>query len=272
MIKRPVRENGIVGDLFHDGSGQPRKAVVFMGGSEGGKSFSSFGIQGKLGHVVGMGYTLLSLAYFNDRGLPASLEEIPLEYFEKAFEWLAGQPEVISDELALVGGSKGAEVSLILGSMNPKIKAVAALSPTSVVWQGIPKKGGKEGAWAVKSSWTYQGKGLPFIPYSIITWSLGTVLFGGLLKEHTQQLKNSSNLEEVTIPVEKMQGAILLVSAKKDKMWPSTMMSEQIVRRLKEKGFGYPVEHVAFDAGHNSYLLKKEFWQVLERFLRENYG
>jgi len=272
MVKRPVTENGIVGDLFHDGSGQPRKAIVFMGGSEGGKTFSSFGIQGRLSHLVGMGYTLLSLAYFKGAGLPTVLEDIPLEYFEKAFEWLAKQPEVIPDGLALVGGSKGAEVSLILGGMNPKIRAVAALSPTSVAWQGIPKSGTKMSPGTAKSSWTYQGKELPYVPYSLTTWSLGTVLFGGMLKEHIQQFQNSAKVEEATIPVEKVQGAILLVSAKKDKMWPSTMMSEQIMKRLKEKEFAYPYNHVAFDTGHNGYVMKNEFWRVMEGFLMENYG
>ena len=34
MIKRRVEESGLVADLFHDGSGCPRKALVLMGGSE----------------------------------------------------------------------------------------------------------------------------------------------------------------------------------------------------------------------------------------------
>jgi len=36
MIKRLVEENEIVADLFHDGSGHPRKALVLLGGSEAG--------------------------------------------------------------------------------------------------------------------------------------------------------------------------------------------------------------------------------------------
>ena len=272
MIKRAITENGIVGDLFHDGSRQARKAVVFLGGSEGGKTFSSFGIHGKLSNLVNMGYTLLSLAYFKNPGLPQNLIEIPLEYFEKTFAWLVKQPEVLSDELALVGGSKGAEASLILGGINPKIKAVAALSPTSVVWQGVMSRGTRKDNWMVKSSWTYQEKELPYVPYSLTSWNLGTVLFGGLIKEHTQQLQNSPRVEEATIPVEKIQGAILLVSGRRDKMWPSTDMSERIMRRLKEKGFAYPYQHVAYDSGHNGYMVKREFWQTLEGFLRKNYS
>jgi hypothetical protein len=121
MIKRSVIEKGIVADLFLDGSGQPRKALVLMGGSEGGKVWSSFGTSKPRKPLLDLGYTLLSLAYFKAPGLPTTLESIPLEYFKKVFAWFATQPEVISDEIALIGASKGAEAALVLGSMNPKI-------------------------------------------------------------------------------------------------------------------------------------------------------
>jgi dienelactone hydrolase len=160
MVKREITENGIVADLFHDGSGQPRKAIVMLGGSEGGKTFSGFILTRRRKYLVSLGYTLFSLAYFKSPGLPETLEAIPLEYFERAFAWLSKQKEVVPDELALLGASRGGEVALILGAMDPKVKAVIALSPSSVVWQGIPQRGTKMGGSA-KSDWTYQGKELP---------------------------------------------------------------------------------------------------------------
>ena len=269
MIKRRVDENGVVADLFHDGSGHPKKAIVLLGGSEGGKTFSSFAMRSALNDLVGQGYTLLSLAYFKTPGLPSVLEEIPLEYFEKAFAWLATQPEVISNEIALIGGSKGAEVALLLGGMNPRIKAVVAMSPSSVVWQGIPKMGGKI-VGAAKSSWTYQGKGLPFVPYGISSWTLSTVLFG-MRKEHEKAFQNTSQVEDVVIPVEKIQGAILLMSGKRDQVWPSTEMCEKILSRLAAKGFVHYYEHIAYDAGHTAYIMKKDCWRAISGFLKDHY-
>ena len=270
MIKRRVDENGVVADLFHDGSGHPKKAIVLLGGSEGGKTFSSFAMRSALNDLVGQGCTLLSLAYFKTPGLPSVLEEIPLEYFEKAFAWLATQPEVISKEIALIGGSKGAEVALLLGGMNPRIKAVVAMSPSSVVWQGIPKKG-VDIVGAAKSSWTYQGKGLPFVPYGFSSWNLSTMLFGRLRKEHEKALQKTSQVEDVVIPVEKIQGAILLLSGKRDQMWPSTEMCEQILSRLAAKGFVHHYEHIAFNTGHNGYLMKKDCWRAIFGFLKAHY-
>ena len=275
MIKKIVMENGIVADLFHDGSGQPRKAIVLMGGSEGGKTWSSFQLKKIVNQLLNQGYTLLSLAYFKTGRLPSLLEEIPLEYFEKAFTWLAGQPEVISDELALIGFSKGAEVGLILGSMDPKIKAIIALSPSHVVWQSIPKMGAGQ-VTEMKSAWSYQGKGLPFVPYGISSWNIGTVigtvLFGKLRKIHEQALLNNSQVAAALIPVEKIQAAILLMSGKRDQMWPSTEMSEQITNRLAMFGFAHPYKHIAFDANHSSYILKAESLQEITAFLKNHFS
>jgi dienelactone hydrolase len=213
---------------------------------------------------------LLSLAYFKSPGLPPYLEEIPLEYFENAFTWLASQPEVVSDEIVLIGGSKGAEVALVLGGMNSRIKAVVALSPSSVVWQGIPRKGADIGT-AVKSSWTYEGKGLPFVPFGISKWSLGTVLLGKLRKVHEQALQNKAQVEQAAIPVEKIQGAILLMSGKRDQMWPASDMCKQILGRLAAKGFAHHYEHIAYNTGHNGYLMKKECWRAISGLLKDHY-
>lgn len=271
MIKRAVEQHGLVGDLFHDGSGERRKAIMLIGGSEGGKTWSGSTIRRALDYLVGQGYTLLSLAYFKSPGLPRYLETIPLEYFERAFGWLASQPEVAPDELALIGGSKGAEASLVLASMNPRIKAVVALGPSCVVWQGIPKMGVDVRA-AAKSSWTHNGTELPFVPYEFLSWNLGTLLFGRLRKEHEKALENRQRVEAARIPVENIRGSILLISGRRDQMWPSTEMSQQILTRLAEKGFAHHSEHIAYDTGHNGYLIKRECWQAIGNFLKHHFN
>jgi uncharacterized protein len=275
MIKRRIEENGLVADLFHDGSGQPRKAIVLLGGSEGGKFWSSFPVRKPMNYLVGLGYNLLSLAYFKITGLPPTLEEIPLEYFEKAFAWFATQPEVVSDEIALIGASKGAEVALLLGSMNPKIRAVVALSPSSVVWEGVPKKG-VDVRYNRKSSWSYQGKELPYVANTLSSWNigtmLGTVLFGTLRKQGEQALQNKIEVEKASIPVEKIQGALLLMSGKRDKMWPATQMCEQMMSRLAARGFIYSYEHIAYDVGHQGYIQKKDCWRAIAGFLKDHYA
>jgi uncharacterized protein len=274
MIKRPVVDNGIVADLIHDGSSQPRRAIVLLGGSEGGKTWSSIGVRRPVNQLISLGYTLLSLAYFKAPSLPPTLEDIPLEYFERAFAWLATQPEVRPAGIAIIGVSRGAEASLLLGSMNPNIKAVVALSPSSVVWAGIPKMGADMSADR-KSDWSVGGKGLPFVPDGFTSWNYGTLirtlLSGTMSKAYEKALQNENKVAQASIPIENIQGAILLMSGKSDKMWPATLMCEQMTSRLAARGFIHPYQHIAFDSGHQGYIQKKETWVPITNFLQANY-
>ena len=267
MIKREVIEDGLVADLFYD-VGQPRKAIIMLGGSEGGKTWSR--IRQPVDLLVQRGYTILSLAYFKAPGLPGALEGIPLEYFEKAFTWLSAQPGIVTDEYAILGGSKGAEAALLLGSRYPQIKAVVSFSPSCVVWQGIPKRRFALGE-AASSSWAYQGKGLPFLAYSTPISKMDLLTLR-LRKMHEVALQDSARVEEAAIPVENIQGAVLLISGKRDLLWPSTYMSEQIERRLAAKDFKYHYEHIAFDTGHNGLIINRACWRKVFTFLQENHA
>jgi uncharacterized protein len=269
MIKREVIENGLVADLFYDVE-QPRKVIIMLGGSEGGKIWSGIQVRRPIELLVQRGYMILSLAYFKAQGLPGTLEEIPLEYFEKAFAWLSVQSGIVADKVAILGGSKGAEAALLLGSRYPKIKAIVTFSPSSVVWQGIPK-GRFDLGKAVKSSWSYQGKSLPFLAYPTPISKMALLTLQ-LRKMHELALQNKPRAEEAAIPVENIQGAVLLISGKRDSLWPSTYMSEKIMMRLKTKDFKYHSEHVAIDTGHNGLIINRTCWRKVLDFLRENYA
>jgi uncharacterized protein len=268
MIKREVIENGLVADLFTDVD-QPRKVIIMLGGSEGGKIWSAIQVRRPMELLVQRGYAILSLAYFKAQSLPETLEEIPLEYFERAFAWLSSQSGIIPDKYAIIGGSKGTEAALLLGSRYPKIKVVVTFSPSSVVWQGIPKRRFDLGK-AVKSSWSYQGKGLPFLAYPTPISKMALLTLR-LRKIHEEALQDRVRLENAAIHVENIQGAMLLISGKRDSLWPSTDMSEQIKMRLKTKEFKYHYEHLAIDTSHNGLIINRACWRMVFDFLKEYY-
>ncbi|HEY69408.1 MAG TPA: hypothetical protein G4O08_02365 [Anaerolineae bacterium] len=267
MIKIEVNENGLVADFFTDPSTEQRKTIILLGGSEGGKSWSR--IRRPIELLVQRGYSLLSLAYFQSKGLPSTLEEIPLEYYGKAFDWLSNQEGIVPNEYAILGGSKGSEAALLLGSKYRQVKAVIAFSPSSVVWQGIPANR-FEISKDVKSSWSFKGEGLPFLAYpsSINKWDL---IFLRLRRMHEDALQNTSIARDVAIPVENIQGPILLVSGERDRLWPATHMSDQIMTRLQSKGFDYPYEHLSFNSGHNGIVMNRSSWRRIFGFLEEHF-
>ena len=268
MIKKELNENGLIADLFTDASPQPRKAIVMLGGSEGGKSWSR--IKRPIEILVQQGYAVLSLAYFKAQNLPSSLEDIPIEYFEKAFAWLSAQRGIIPNEVAILGGSKGAEAALLLGSLYPQVKAVVALSPSCVVWHGIPKKRfelGKHGS----SSWSYLGESLPYLPYPSSMKKMDILLLR-LRKVHEEALQNSDRVKEAAIRVENIQGAIMLISGNRDRLWPATHMSEKIMSRLAANKFIYHYEHIDYNTGHNGIIMNKNCWRKIFDFFKKHYA
>ena len=53
------------------------------------------------------------------------------------------------------------------------------------------------------------------------------------------------------IPVERVNGAVLLISGRDDEVWPSTEMADAIMARLRQHRFAHPFVHLAYDhAGH----------------------
>ncbi len=237
-----VDEEGLHGVLFMPPGKGPFPGIMIVTGSGGGANERSAALW------ANHGYAAFALAYFAYEGCPDYLVEIPLEYFEKGFQWLAKNPRIDGNRLAVSGGSRGGELSLVLGATFPMIKAVIAYVPSSVVWAGF---GGEKAG--LKASWTYQGKDLTFIKegeeidLKAIYGDNPIPLTPGFL----ESMELVDEVEASTIPVEKIQGAILLISGEDDQMWPSTLFSNRVMDRLAKFSFPHPYEHLSYpQAGH----------------------
>ena len=241
-----IRE-GFTATLYEPQGTQRRPAVVTLAGSQGGRvQPNNFA-----GGLASRGYVVLSLAYFNDEGLPAQLRSIPLEYFETALRWLRARPNVDSARIGLHGGSKGAEAALLVASTYPAlVRAVSAFLPGSVVWPGCCDSVSRLGP-----SFTVRGKPLPHMPPEpTLESDLTQLSRGGLVRQtplFQYRLGDSAAAARAAIPVENMRSALLLVSATDDGLWPSTPMAERIMARLRAHNYRYPYRHLAYEgAGH----------------------
>ena len=64
--------------------------------------------------------------------------------------------------------------------------------------------------------------------------------------------QDKEHVGRASIPVEKINGSILLISATNDSVWPSTKMADMIVHRAKSKNQQQECKHLRLDgAGHN---------------------
>ena len=219
-VKRIELKGGLHGVLFEPAGDGPHHGVLVLGGSEGGAPTRN------AAWLASHGYAALALAYFKWEGLPAQLSGIPLEYFGQAISWLLKRPEISNDKLAVVGGSRGGELALQLGSMYPQIKSVVAFVPAN------SRHGACCGPAAFSSpAWTWKGTPLAYISGR-----------GNPVME-----------QAAAIHVEDTGGPILLISGQDDAVWESSRMSDAVMARLRSAHFQYDFEQLKYPhAGHRA--------------------
>jgi uncharacterized protein len=257
---RPIREAGLNADFFLGTSGKPQRALVLLGGSEGGKSWSAH--TAHIRQLVDQGYCVLSLAYFGAEGLPSVQRAIPLEYFARALHWLSIQQEVLPNDYAVLGVSRGAELALLLGTRYPEIRTVVAIAPSSVVFPG-PPTGVWDAVGGQHSAWSSGGQEVPFVPIPYTWTSLRGMITGKRTRMFEMALRNQHAVEAAGIPVERIQGPILLVSFTRDQVWPSTLMSNQLMQRLRDAGFRYRYEHASYETTHSNWSIEPCWTNIL---------
>lgn len=244
----PVRDGNLMGTFFVPSGKGPHPGILVIGGAEGGL------LELNAAFLASKGYAALALAYFSYEDLPQSLDNIPLEYFETAINWLGSRKEVRHYEIAVMGSSRGSELALLLGSTFRQIKAVVAIAPSGVIWGGSTATE----ADPSRAAWTYQGQPLPFMDFHDLTpdqqKQAGKILHTSpysSLPLVQMMLGNRAAVEKASIPVEKINGPVLLISGNDDQMCPSTVLADMVMERLKQAKHPYPDRHLAYKgAGH----------------------
>jgi dienelactone hydrolase len=242
----PVRSEGLVGTLFVPPGSGPHPVVITLSGSGGGLSEAGAAL------YASHGYAGFALAYFNYEDLPKDLVEIPLEYFETAIRWLQHQPRLDGDRIAVSGTSRGGELVLLLGATFAAIKAVIAYVPSGIVYGGI----GRSGVRGAGPAWTFRGEPVPYLqprPEKLSEEPPPTPP-GQPIPLTPRFLHGLQDVEEVArveIPVEHINGPVLLISGTDDAMWPSQRLAEIARRRFEAHHFPHPYRHIACEgAGH----------------------
>lgn len=152
MVTTEVREGDLVGTFgCPDGEGL-FDGVLALGGSDGGIPDYLLRL------LVPEGFACLALAYFNTPDTQPALVEVPLERIERGLRWMRAHPKVTArgDRIAVLGGSKGGELSLLAAATFPDLVGpVVAYTPSSVVWAGIDFS---QPRGSTRSSWSLAGR------------------------------------------------------------------------------------------------------------------
>lgn len=225
-----VQHAGLVAQFYRPERPGPHPAVLAFGGSEGGLQSGQASGELLAPHCI----AVLALAYFRAPGLPATLDQVPLEYFVTALDHLAAQGSVDPARIGVVSGSRGSEAALWLASHDARIRSVVVATPSHSAWGGRTTEG---------SAWTFGGK-----PWPWLTPAQDSTL--SQLRRFELALQDVDRVRSTRFPVERINGAVLLISAEQDQIWPSTAMSEDIARHLSQAGFKHAVRHDRYPTGH----------------------
>jgi esterase/lipase len=249
-----------VNSQLYVGESDEQALIVGLGGSEGANPWTSNYWKQTRDEFIKQGYAFLALGYFGAKGTPDSLDRISLEKVHDAIIEATKNPKIDKNRIALIGGSKGAELALLLASHFKTIRCVVAIVPSHVAFPGLTNH-------LSTSSWTYQGVEVPYVPVS--EEAIPALIKRDLRLAFDTMLKDKAAVEKALIQVEKINGSILMVSATKDEMWGSMPMSQAIMERLKTKNFNHYYEHIAIEGGHTEPL--KHFDKIFE-FLRKHFA
>ena len=219
-VQHAAVRHGLYGEVFDPPGSARRAAALVIGGSEGGLSTA-----GEAALLASHGYPALALAYFREPGLPATLKDVPLEYFARALRRLRARPDVDPRRVAVIGASRGGGGALLIGATYPRLVhgVVASCPATSSKCRptGVRRRGRcTEGRVAHVAAADFRNP-------------------------------DPSDASGALIRAERIAGPILTVSGGDDALWPSSAFATVLHQRLDARHFAHPHQDLQFaDAGH----------------------
>jgi len=214
-VLRP-RNDPVHGTLFMPKGRGVVGAVVLIGGSGG--SEPSYIAE----PLAAEGLATLSLAYFGRPGLPNELREIPLEYFRDALRLLTVALPSRPVPVAVLGMSRGSEAALLSAiQFGDLVNGLVLTVPGNLVAGSWPPGG---------PAWMLDGRSLPYVDHS----------------------GPACQNPDAIIPVERVPGPILMISAGADQVWPSASMARAISDRRRASGHSSGDLHLEYPVASHS--------------------
>lgn len=234
--------------------GPARPVVVILHGADGNDE-----AQRRFGPILArMGYAAVGLPYYSpnwgDYGpppmfpdLPGSFIDIRVDQLAELRAALAGMDGVDVERFGLFGASKGAEFALIAASRYDWIDSVVAYAPTDVVWEGWGLE--MVEAEGTRSSFSFGGEPLPFVPYRGFVEGLLAGPAADLRAIHENgRADHPDKARAARIPVEAYAGELMLIAGERDAQWNAA----DAARAIADARVGRHTELLIYaEAGHD---------------------
>lgn len=255
-----VAENGLNGVYAAPSDGRRHPLVIALHGSEGG---SADGARLMAQRFAERGFAAFAVNYFawDMAGLTHVARahvNLPIELLDRARIWAVRQPEADRERIGVYGHSKGAEFAEVAAVRFRWIDAVAACTPTDIVWEGYGsadernRAENREPMPATASSWSWRGEPLPYLPLRGFDWRRDQGRYFDNKERYELSRKDRPDrAAAAAIPVERSSAHFLFLGGGKDEVWASGAMTETLAQRMRRAGRARQVEAKVYPlAGH----------------------
>lgn len=234
----PLQLKGVVGNIYYPAgaleNGRTHPVVITLGGAEGGISTANYYAAWLASH----GFVAVAVAYYRMPGLPSDLVRVPIDPVGRTVDWLRTQP--FAGRVGVMGGSWGGIVAMAAAAHDPRLQAVVSWVGSPAPFRGFRRDVPPADFRAVDlPALSLKGRDLPFLPYlEGINWN--------------QPGTHAAALEQATLPIERINGPLLLVAGGDDQLGASGEMAAVALRRLQRRSTAQPDDAVLYysDAGH----------------------
>lgn len=219
-------KNPFSGSAFYSANNQEKKtSILMLHGSEGG---SANYINVEAAVLATQNYSVLAFCYFDcnqaPNGYKQTLKNIELAKLFEAIQWLRSQP-TSNGKVIVYGFSRGAELSLILGSLseelNIKIDGVIAHAPSDKYVVPYNSNWKNPICWLCVAGVNQCNEQSPPEAY---WWNMkcGDYDFNLQSSPNSAWLLNGEAIVAwKRIEIEKYNGPLLITVGEKDEVWPA---------------------------------------------------
>eukprot|EP00127_Corallochytrium_limacisporum_P005977 Clim_evm54s215 gene=Clim_evmTU54s215 len=228
--------NGLRGSMYIPPGPGPFPALIDLKGSVGGLNDRQAAIMSTFGFMV------FHLAFFRYDDLPEIMNDVSVEYFDKAVQWMykhpMTSPKQFGGGIGIVGLSRGASHALWMATRNPDLVSTVVLLSGSNVNVTPPS--------------LLNGKPFPCAEYDYTKAEMrdGDVMIFTPALADSVSPKNPE-FEKIAFPIENLKAAVLLCAAEDDECWDSAKMNDYLVTRARQHNYKFPLRSITYpEAGH----------------------
>lgn len=238
------KTHGFVGTLYEAENNDDRLIIVIQG-------LAGLLLPEKYAALFAeKGYSSLAMTYYGAEGLPNKMRAIPLEMFQAAADCMKSFGNGRYKRLGIYGNSKGGGIALLAASCVPDISLCIAASAFGHIMQGD----GKASENKCRAMVSFKGQDFPYVKKE----HLLSNFLKRCIRERNMRLLyffeewDRKGTEENEIPVEKINGDILLLTSTHDESVPAKHDAELMMKRLERSGFAHRYKHINSEIGsHN---------------------